>query len=389
MTERSIIHLNVADFAVAVERVVDLRLRRRPVIIAPEGAARAAVYDMSDEAYQQGVRKGMSLRRALRYCKDAAVLPPHPDRYERAMTQFFKHVSPYSPLIEVTDHKGHLFIDATGTQRLFGPPPDVAWRIRKTVRADMGFDPIWSVASNKLVAKVATRLVKPTGEYIVRTGDEAAFLKPLPLYLIPGIEPGDFMRLGEFNLICAGQVADLSSEQLNVVFGNRGHRLYNAVRGIDSSPVVTIENQQPPVRVAHEFGNDTNDVAKVTGTLYQLTEQAAAKLRRRQLAAKRIRVILGYSDGRRTVRQVTANPPTANDFHLFAVANRALTRVWTRRVRLRHLHLVCDRLTRPPAQMKLFFEYTQAKNAEENLVTALDAIRNRFGYSAVRVGRTL
>ncbi|MBW2564129.1 MAG: DNA polymerase, partial [Deltaproteobacteria bacterium] len=170
MCERSIIHLNVADFAVAVERVVDSRLRDCPVIIAPEGAVRAAVYDMSEEAYKNGVRKKMALRRALRYCPDAAVLPPHPDRYERAMAQFIKHLLPYSPLVEIADHNGHLFLDATGTGKMFGPTPDVAWRIRKAVRTDMGFDPIWSVASNKLVAKVATRIVKPTGEYIVGAG---------------------------------------------------------------------------------------------------------------------------------------------------------------------------------------------------------------------------
>ncbi|MFH1993343.1 MAG: hypothetical protein ABIK98_13225 [Pseudomonadota bacterium] len=152
-----------------------------------------------------GVRKGMSLQRALRYCRDAAVLPPHPDRYERAMMRFFKHASFYSPLVEITDYNGHLFIDATGTGKLFGPPPDVAWRIRKTVRADMGFDPIWSVAPNKLVAKVATRLVKPAGEYIVRAGDEEAFLKPLPLDLIPGLEPDDLKRLRQFNLTRAGR----------------------------------------------------------------------------------------------------------------------------------------------------------------------------------------
>jgi len=389
MPERSIIHLNVADFAVAVERTLDYRLRKRPVIIAPEGAVRAAVYDMSDEAYQQGVRKGVSLRRALRYCRDAAVLPPHSDRYERAMTQFLKHVSSYSPLIEMTDHKGHLFIDATGTGKLFGPPPDVAWRIRKTVRADMGFDPIWSVASNKLVAKVATRLVKPTGEYIVRAGDEAAFLKPLPLYLIPGIEPSDLKRLREFNLTRAGQVADLSPGQLNVVFGNRSRSLYDAVHGIDPSPVAATKDKQPLVRAAYEFGNDTNDVSKVTGMLYQLIEQAAAELRRQRLATKRIRVVLGYSDGRRTHRQAVADPPTANDMRLFATAKRALKRAWTRRVRLRHLHLICDRLAYPPAQMELFSEHTAAQKADDNLVAALDAIRRRFGFNAISMGRTL
>ncbi len=389
MHERSIIHLNVADFAVAVERAVDSRLRERPVIVAPGGAARAAVYDMSDEAYQQGVRKGMPLRRALRRCRDAAVLPPHPDRYEHAMTRFYKHVLPYSPLIEMTDHNGHLFIDATGTGKLFGPPPDVAWRIRKAVRADMGFDPIWSVAPNKLVAKVATRLVKPVGEYIVRTGDEEAFLRPLPLGLIPGIESEDLKRLGEFYLTRAGQVANLSLDQLSVVFGRRSRSLYDAVRGIDPSPVVAITKNRPLVKAGHEFGDDTNHMPVVEAVLYRLIEQAGTQLRWRRLATKRIRIILDYSDGRRTARQAAADPPTANDFRLFAIAKPVLKRAWTRRVRIRHLRLICDRLTYPSAQMELFPAYEAENKASDNLVTALDAIRRRFGWNAIGTGRTI
>ena len=76
--DRHIIHLNIADFAVAVERRLDPRLADRPVVIAPEGAARATVFDMSEEAYQAGVRKGMALRRAQRLCRDVAVLPALP-----------------------------------------------------------------------------------------------------------------------------------------------------------------------------------------------------------------------------------------------------------------------------------------------------------------------
>ena len=123
---RSIIHLNVADFAVAVERAVDHRLRERPVIIAPEGAVRAAVYDMSNEAYLVGIRKGMALRRAVRLCKDVQILPPHPDRYELAMRDVLKRALPYSPLIEAGEDDGHLFMDASGISRLFGSPRDVA-----------------------------------------------------------------------------------------------------------------------------------------------------------------------------------------------------------------------------------------------------------------------
>ena len=389
MRERSIIHLNVADFAVAVERVVDSRLRKRPVIIAPEGATRAAVYDMSDEAYQNGVRKGMALRRALRYCRDAAVLSPHPDRYERSMTALLKHALPFSPFIEMTDHNGHLFVDATGTGKLFGPPPDVAWRIRKIIRAEMGLDPIWSVAPNKLVAKVATRVVKPTGEYIVRAGDEEAFLGPLPIHLIPGIEQNDLKCFYEFNLARACQVARLSMAQLDVVFGRRSQDLYAAVRGIDPSPVLSAGQKRPLVRADHEFGNDTNDVTVVKGALYRLIEQAGADLRKRRTAARRVGIILDYSDGGRIIRQATANPATANDFFLFAVAKLALKRAWTRRVRIRHLRLVCDRLIYPPAQLTLFSEYEKEKKIRDNLVSTLDLIRRRFGSGAIRVGQTL
>ena len=234
---RAVIHLNVADFAVAVERVVDRRLAGRPVVVAPANAARAAVYDMSDEAYRAGVRKGMALARARKICRDAAVIPPHPDHYERAMRAFFHHARPYSPLIETGDGNGHLFLDLTGTGRLFGPPPDVAWRIRRAVRSDLGLEPIWSVAPNKLVAKAATRVVKPTGEYIVEPGLEEDFIRPLPLVLIPGLDRNDLLNFREFNVYRAAEAAGWSLAQLDVVFGRRSAFLHRAVRGRDDSPV--------------------------------------------------------------------------------------------------------------------------------------------------------
>jgi DNA polymerase-4 len=386
---RSIIHLNVADFAVAVERAVDYRLNQRPVIIAPEGAARAAVYDMSNEAYMTGIRKGMALRRAVRLCRDVQILPPHPDRYELAMRDVLKRALPYSPLIETGEDDGHLFMDATGTSRLFGPPMDVAWRLRNQIKTDLGLDPIWSVAPNKLVAKVATRLVKPDGEYIVAAGEEDALLAPLPVNLVPGIEHPDQLRLREFNLTHVFQVAALSLEQLEIPFANRALMLYEAVRGIDPSPVLPVGQKPPQVIADHEFGNDTNNAHTLEAVLYGLVEQVGSRLRRRRRAARRIAIILDYSDGMRRARQVAARPATANDLTLFELARRTLQLAWVRRVRIRHMRLVCDRLIFPPAQLELFAVDQKANQKRCGLITAIDAIRQRFGNQAVRLGRTL
>jgi DNA polymerase-4 len=387
--ERSIIHLNVADFAVAVERTLDRRLQGRPVIIAPDGAARAAVYDMSQEAYLSGIRKGMALRQAVRRCKDASVLPPHPDRYEKAMRALLKQALPYSPFIETGDDDGHLFMDATGSSRLFGPPVDVAWRLRKQIQTDLCLDPIWSVAPNKLVAKVATRLVKPDGEYIVATGEETSLLAPLPIAMVPGIERNDLLRLQEFNLTRVSHLTALSLEQLEVPFGPHARFLYDAARGIDASPVLPVGQKPARVIVDHEFGNDSNNAAVLEGVLYGLVEQAGRRLRQRRQAARRTAIVLDYSDGLRCARQTAAKPATANDLTLFALAKRALQLAWARRVRIRHMRLICDRLTFPPAQLELFSSDRQENKKRDNLIVAIDRIRQRFGNDTVRVGRTL
>jgi len=387
--DRSIIHLNVADFAVAVERAIDRRLAGLPVVVAPPGAARAVVYDMSEEAYRAGVRKGMALARAARLCRDVRILPPRPERYGQAMRALLRHALPYSPRIEAGDIDGHLFIDATGTGRLLGPPADVAARLRREIRASLGLAPVWSVAPNKLLAKVATRLVKPEGECIVAAGEEQAFLAPLGLELIPGIERGDLIHLREFNLTRACEVAALCLEDLQVPFGRRAMLLYEAVRGIDPSPVLAVGEKPPDVAADHVFANDTNDTGALLAALYRLAEHAGHELRRRRRAAQRAAVALDHSDGVRCVRRAAVRPVSADDTTLFAAARKALFLAWTRRVRIRHLRLVCDRLAFPPAQLGLFGDDRPPAEKRERLVGAVDAVRHRFGRDAITIGRTV
>jgi DNA polymerase-4 len=387
--ERAIIHLNVADFAVAVERRITPRLRERPVIIAPCRAGRATVFDMSDEAYQTGVRKGMALRQARRLCRDAVILSPRLERYEQAMADLLKRALSYSPLVEPGDADGHLFVDVTGTSRLFGPSVDVAFRLRRQIKAELELDPIWSVASSKLVAKVATRLVKPTGEYIVGAGEEEPFLAPLPIWLIPGVERADWLCLKDFNLSRVFQVTALSLEQLQVPFGKRAAYLYHLLKGVDLSPVQPAGKIPETICLGHTFGTDTNDPFQLEAALYTLVEQAGSRLRTRQKAARRINVRISYTDGRCYSRSLPIKPASANDFILFETARNAFYRAWQRRTRIRHLTLVCDGLVFPPAQLPLFSSERREMMRKEHLMTTLDTIRHRFGPKAISLGRTL
>jgi DNA polymerase-4 len=211
----------------------------------------------------------------------------------------------------------------------------------------------------------------------------------LPVYLVPGIERDDLLRLREFNLTHAFQVAVLSLEQLEIPFAARARLLYEAVRGIDPSPVLPVGQKPPQVIADHEFGTDTNDAHALQSVLYRLVEQVGVRLRKRRRTARRIAIVLDYSDGMRRTRQVTARPATANDLILFELARRALQLAWKRRVRIRHLRLICDRLIFPPAQLELFAADQKADQKRSGLISAIDTVRQRFGHESIRFGRTL
>lgn len=384
--ERSILHFNVADFAVAVERIEDLTIRERPVIVTSPHSARPVVYDMSNEAFHCGVQKGMRLQQARRLCRGAAVLRPRPALYQRAMLALVKRVRTYSPLIEHGMGDGHLFVDVTGTHRLFGPAPDVGWRVRKDLRGGLGLDPIWTLAANKLVSKVASRLVKPVGEYIVAAGEEKAFLAPLPLSLLPGVSRRETDRLLEFNISKIGQLAALNKQQLMIPFGGRSDFLYNVSRGVDRSSVTTGITEKAPVCCEYDFPEETNDKKMVHKAIAKLVSSAGQELRRRQQAARRVGVWIYYGDGSRAVRQASRRQGTSSDFALKSMALLALTRAWTRRTRLCSCKLVCDRLHRVSPQLSLFPEKKAEKTRQQHLLKAMDRIRNRFGDQAVNLG---
>ena len=384
--ERTVLHFNVADFAVAVERVNDTCLRGRPLLIAPLQAARAVVYDMSEEAYREGVRKGMPLRQATRICRGGTVLPPRVGLYQKAMLAFLKELQGYSPLIECGQADGHFFADVTGTHRLYGPAPDIGWRVRRQARSSLGINPIWTLGTSKLISKVASRLVKPVGEYIVTPGEEEAFLAPLPVTLLPGLTGHELEKLKDFRLTTIGALARLNRHQLMVPFGSRCDYLHNISRGIDDTMVCRRAAGTEGIDHEHIFADDTNDQEQVEEAVAALIGRAGADLRGRQQVARRVGVWLRYSDGGHVVRQASCRTGTSGDFLLRQLALDALQRAWIRRTRIRSCRLVCDRLQRQSPQLLLFPEQEGRNLGRKKVLTAMDTLRHRFGHGVIGVG---
>ena len=386
MAERSIIHLNITDFAVAVERLQDPSLQQVPLIVAPQKAARALVHDMSEEAYQDGVRKGMPLEMARRRCRLARILPPRPALYHRAMVAVTQRALPYTPQVEPGNSDGHLFLDVSGSRRLFGPARDIARRLRHQLIAELSLNPSWTLATNKLVAKTASRLVRPVGEYIVAPGQESDFLAPLPLALLPGLSKAEVRLLAEFNLVRVEQLRQLTCSQLRVILKQRADFLHNISRGHDQTPVLPGENSNDRLVCGHHFDEDTDSPELLHAVLTRMVHTIGGKLRRRNLLGRRMGIRLIHSDGRSVVRQATVKKGTDSDFVLRGLALTALARAQYRRVRIRDCILICDRLLPRSPQQPLFTLTSRQERRERRILKAMDLIHHRFGSSGIGLG---
>ncbi|MEK6194927.1 MAG: hypothetical protein N2F24_11960, partial [Deltaproteobacteria bacterium] len=265
--------------------------------------------------------------------------------------------------------------------------PDVGWRVRRSVRTSLGINPIWTLGSSKLISKVASRLVKPVGEYIVTPGEEAAFLAPLAIDLLPGITGKELGQLQEFRLLTIGALAKLSRHQLMVPFGSRSDYLHAVSRGVDDSRVCKPLAGTQTIDYEHCFENDTNDQQEMEGIVANLVSRAGSQLRQRRQVARRVGIWLRYSDGGHVVRQASCRAGTAGDFSLHKLALTALHRAWLRRTRIRSCRLVCDRLQRQSPQLSLFPELESNQMDQKEVFGAMDALRKRFGHEVIGVGR--
>jgi len=325
----------------------------------------------------------MLLHQALRRCRDAVVLPPNMPLYRRAARAVSDLMGAFSPLLEPTGY-GRAFLDLSGTHRLFGPTQDLAARIERDLRQRLRLSPTVGLASNKLVSRMASRVLPASSLFDVFAGGERPFLEPLPVGWLPELEADTRRALTELNVVRVGELGTLSLSQLTLAFGASGWRLYRQARGLDDSPVRPPENI-PRVIAEETLAQDSNDEETVAAVLRLLAERVGRTLRSRRQATAALRLTLHYSDGVPAGCARRPERPLADDFSLWEQAWRLLEHAWKRRSRLRYLELCCEQLVAAEPPRDLFGpRYEEVRRLD--LCAALDRLRQRHGEDVVQAG---
>jgi DNA polymerase-4 len=283
---RIIAHLDLDAFFASVEENLDPSLRGKPVIVG--GGERGVVATANYIARRYGVHSAMPLRTARSLCPHGVYLNGNHRLYAEYSRKLMDILGQYSPLVEQVS-VDEAYVDLTGTERLLGPVVRTTRAIQRRVQEELSLSISVGLATNKLVAKVASDLEKPHGFTVVRPGEETAFLAPLPVEKLPGVGPALLGQLHDRGVVTVGDLASVPEHLLRLSFGQWGEILARRCRGEDPRPVAVREAVKSISRET-TFDEDSTDTGLLESTLLHLTEDVCRRLRRQRLEARTVTV---------------------------------------------------------------------------------------------------
>ena len=300
--------MDMDAFFAAVEEERHPELRGKPIVIGGSGdpTQRGVVSTASYEARKYGIHSALPLRTAYKLCPEAVFLPVDYGEYSR-ISQIIKNaLKKISPIMEDVGID-EAFLDISEMDK---PSEEIAQDIKKRIMEETGLTCSIGIASNKLLAKIASDMQKPDGLTIIRDQDIEKTIWPLPVRKLWGVGPKTEESLKRMGIDTIGALASMTIDKLIENFGESyGHYLYEASRGIDESPLVT---HWEPKSISREttFQTDTNHWQTIAKTIAELAREVADDLREKTYKGRTVTLKVRFSDFKTYTRSKTLNEPT-------------------------------------------------------------------------------
>jgi DNA polymerase IV len=377
-SQRTIAHFDLDAFFVSVERINDPSLKGKPLIVG--GRERGVVTAASYEARKYGIHSAMPMKTAMRLCPHATVVGGSRGEYSRFSRWVTEIIAAKAPLFEKASID-EFYLDLSGMDKYFNP---YKWTIdlRQEIIDKTQLPISFGLASNKMVAKIATDEAKPNGYLHIPYGKEKDFLAPLKVNKIPGVGDHMFQALKEWGIDTIADLANQTVEFLENRFGKYGAELWNKSHGIHHGEVVPY-HEAKSISTENTFDEYLTDPERILAELVRMTERVAYELRQDNKMAGCIAVKIRYPDFETTSKQTTI-AYTFYDDELIPKAKELFNKLWRRGQPVRLLGVRLSELTDEAVQTNLF------SNVEKKgeLYKAIDDIKNRFGKSSVTKAAT-
>jgi DNA polymerase-4 len=384
---RTILHLDLDAFFCSVEEIQNPDLRGKPFAVGGKPNERGVVASCSYPARALGIRSAMPMSRAVRLCKDLIIIPGRHSLYHEYSEKVMDKLRNLTPLVEQISID-EAFLDISDIQQA---PARLALDLQTAIRTGLNLPSSIGIASNKLVAKIATEVGKksnkkkdepPFGLTIVPAGEEAKFLAPLPADMLWGVGPKTNAKLAELGIHTIGDIANWPQKELVNLFGENGRDLWQHANGIDNRPIVT-EYETKSISQETTFSVDVRDEKALEKTLREQSRDVARQLRKSDLVGKTVKLKIRWSDFTTLTRQTTLPTSTDNEDDIFRTAVRLMKSVRTQNQPVRLIGVGVSGIGSPVRQLSL---WDVGSEKSRKLQEVVDQLQEKYGRNIIHKG---
>ncbi len=309
---RVIFHLDMDAFFASVEQRDDPALRGRPVIVGAPPTQRGVVCAASYEARKFGVRSAMPSATAGRLCPKGIFVRPRIDHYREESRQIMRILAQTGAVVE-TMSIDEAYLDVSSISQaenadasLLAAVP-LARHLKERILSERKLTATIGIASNKLLAKIASDHKKPDGLTVISDHDKVLFLRPLPVRVIYGVGKVTERTLHQAGIVTVGDLQDYAGD-LRALVGSFGAKLKQFALGEDDRPL-EIGDEIKSISGEETFLKDTDDRKVLRACLRAQAQDISVRLKRRRLGAHTVQVKVRYGDFTTFTRQITVETP--------------------------------------------------------------------------------
>ena len=256
----------------------DPSLRDLPIAIGGKSDRRGVVATCNYKAREYGVRSAMPTGQALRLCPDLVVVPGTMSKYRTAAQHireiFYRYTDKVEPL-----SLDEAYLDVTDCNECQGSATLIAQEIRQVIAREVGVTASAGVAPNKFLAKVASDLNKPDGQYVITPSEVDAFVLRLDVKRLFGVGKVTSDRLRRLGIATCGDLRQRSVVELVEYFGVFGRRLHDLSFGRDDREVKS-DSRRKSLSVERTYSDDLADLPAILRKLPDLLVELRSRLRR-------------------------------------------------------------------------------------------------------------
>ena len=345
----------------------------KPLIVGGIEGHRGVVSACSYEARRYGVHSAMPSSTAHKLCPNGIFVPVRMERYKEVSDHIMEIFTRYAPEV-IQNSIDEAFLDLTGTDRLMGPPLEVAAKIKACVKEETGLTVSIGIGCNRYLAKLASDYRKPDGLYQVEKGKEIEFIDSIPLKKLWGIGKSTYTRLESSGITSAAQIRSLSDTVLEGMFGKGAAEFLKAISRGEDPGICSTEHKSRSISNEITFDQDVGDYAVLRETLLGLSHQILFRLLEKGWSSKTLALKLRLDNFSTSTIQMTQETAFTSAEEVFQASLVLLQKKWDRRRNIRLIGLGFQNAdTASETQFQLFDEIHEKQNKVEKAVLELNS----------------